>query len=235
MTGYLTFVSETDNHYYIYDISKLSSAYKTYDAYMIMPTTEIRRLTHGFMYLANEIPTTTDYTNLTQLHYNTYYGNDLCNYKYLLVENNTKNTVTTARIYGYKYSIYDDFITKQNSYTNKEFVLDGTRMSIKVTMPEDTSVKVIKTGYTYSSEWEINQVFDSNNNPIDFKTINIDGGFLGIVVPKGIQNVDITLNFSPEGFHTGFKISLVGIIIYAGKKNPTVLVFIIKKKKRVTA
>ena len=232
--GYLSFVKETDNHYYIYDLSKLSSTYKNYDAYMIMPATEVRRLTHGFMYLTNEIPTTTDYTNLTQLHYNTYYGNDLCNYKYLLVENNTKNTVTSTRIYGYKYSIYDDFITKQNSYTNKEFVLDGSKMNIKVTMPEDTSVKVIKTGYTYSSEWEINQAFDSNNNPIDFKTINIDGGFLGIVVPKGVLNVDITLNFMPEGFNTGLKISAVGCIIYAGILIPTLFVFISKKKKRVT-
>jgi hypothetical protein len=226
VTSTLFFKEELDNGYYVYDLSNLNNTFRNYDAYMVYPTdSNIRELTHGFMYLTNEIPLDNNYTSLTQLHYNHFYDDDIKNYKYLLMEAK-KDAVETVRIYAYKYQVYDEFIEKQNTYTNKSFSLDGSKMTIKVDMPDGNSTRIIKTGYTYSDEWII------NNNEVGFKTINIDGGFLGVVVPKGVTNVDLTLNFIPEGWSMGCKLSLVGCIIYAGILIPTVVIWV-RKKKRV--
>ena len=44
--------------------------------------------------------------------------------------------------------------------------------------------------------------------------------------------MDLTLNFIPEGWSMGCKLSLVGCIIYAGILIPTVVIWV-RKKKRV--
>lgn len=241
-------VDETINGFYVFDLSSLSASFKNYEAFSIIAPVENRRLTHGFMYLMNEKPVCkddeydeldygklTNYTQNPQLHYGAYYNKDFTDYNYLVVENDSEsNKKATIRIIGYNTSIYDNFISEQNNYTNKEFVLDGTKMTIKTTMPDDTKTRIIKTGYTYSDEWVIQKAYDSNNNEIKYQTINIDGGFLGIVVPKGVTDVNISLNFNPEGYQTGCKISIVGSIIYASILIPTgIIIFIKKKKKRV--
>lgn len=231
--NYLFYEQETDTNYYVYNLSKLLPKYKDYDAFMIQPTSEIRRLQHGFMYLCNEIPEGSDYTNLTQLHYNHYYNSDLASYTYLLVEKGDKDPLDSAKIYGYSKSLYNDFVVRQDAYTNKEFVLDGTKMEIKVTMPDDSKTRIIKTGYTYSKEWVLEKAYTSSFEEIKYETIDIDGGFLGIVVPKGVKECNVKLNFTPEGYSTGCKISIIGSIIYASILIPTIIVIVLKKKKRV--
>lgn len=233
----LRYLQKLDNGYYVYDLSKLKSVLRAYDAYMIMPSdVKIRELSHGFMYLSNKLPDPDkpneekdeidkyNFTSLTQLHYNNYYSNDLMDYNYLFIESGS-DTIDTAYIYGYKYKIYDEFIEKQNTYSNKVFKLDGSKMTIKVDMPDGNSTRIIKTGYTYSDEWKIR-----NNDK--FRTINIDGGFLGVVVPKGETNVDLTLDFVPEGWNMGCILSIAGCIIYASILTPTIVI-LVRKKKRV--
>ena len=230
-TTSLSKVSDMPYNYSCYDLNDLPSSMENYDAYYIIPNLEVRRLEHGFMYVSNEM--VEEYQGLNQLHYNMYYGSDFTNYRYLFVETGDKSTGDSVRVVGYNYSIYDSFIEKQNTYTNKSFSLNKSEMKISVSMPDDTKARIIKTGYTYSSEWVIDKVYDLEGNLIPYETINIDGGFLGIVCPKGVSDVNITLKFTPEGLNTGLKLTLVGSIIYASILIPVVVIPIVKKKKRV--
>lgn len=72
-------------------------------------------------------------------------------------------------------------------------------MKIKLDYTSKSYDRILKTYYTYSSEWKVN-----NSN---FKTINIDGGYLGIVIPANSTSCDITLNFEPDGLQLGMTIS----------------------------
>lgn len=99
-----------------------------------------------------------------------------------------------------------------NKFEDENFTLDGSTMSISLKCDSKEFGRVLKTNFTYSSEWEVN---DSR-----FKTINIDGGYLGIVIPKNISSVNIVLNFKPDGFALGanisaFTISSFGVISMA--------------------
>lgn len=92
-------------------------------------------------------------------------------------------------------SIYDTL----NEFKDEEFILDGSKMKIKLDYNSKSYDRILKTYYTYSSEWKVN-----NSN---FKTINIDGGYLGIVIPANSTSCDITLNFEPDGLQLGMTIS----------------------------
>ena len=47
-----------------------------------------------------------------------------------------------------------------------------------------------------------------------YETINVNGGFLGIVVDKNIKNVDITIDYIPRGYNVSCQISIYSGIIY---------------------
>lgn len=139
------------------------------------------------------------------LHYDLGYLDGTWTPKYIYVKlNNDTNTSIVATNFSSKY--YDNFIAKQNVYQNRSYTLNGSKMHIGFTTNDSSKALIVKTAYTYSDEWKC---LDER-----YKTINIDGGFLGIVVPKGINNVDINLIFKPLGFETGWKISFVSAIIY---------------------
>ena len=215
----LKYVDKVSN-YYVYEIDY--NSFKDV-SYISLNSNKNKRLTHGFMYLTNEIPDENfkDYSSLTQLHYNTYYGN-LSDYKYLLVEASTSTDNHSGRIYSYSYDYYDEFIERQKEYTNKSFTINKNKMHIKCHMPDKNKSYIIKTGYTYSNEWKI-----KNKN---FKTCNCGGGFLGIIV-CGVDDIDIELEFIPNGLKMSSTISIISSIIYLSIIIPSTLVIIVKKKR----
>ena len=91
-------------------------------------------------------------------------------------------------------------------------------------MPEENKLRIIKTGYAYSKEWVIN-----DNN---YKTCNVGGGFLGILVDSNIKDVNVTLKFKPDGFDLGTLIALVSSGTYLGILLIAFTVIIIKKKSK---
>lgn len=82
--------------------------------------------------------------------------------------------------------------------------------------------QIVVIPVTYSDDWQ----FTSGQN---YDTISVSGGFLGIVIPKGTDSVNITMSFVPKNLDLGMYISMGSISVY-------LLIFVvpvlIKKTKR---
>ena len=95
-------------------------------------------------------------------------------------------------------------------------------MNIKFKIADTSRPRIVKTGYAYSEDWNIvNEGYEK---------IVVDDSFLGVIVPDGVSNVDITLKYNPKGFKPGLLVSGAGILIYLGITIPY-LVIIIKKRR----
>ena len=81
--------------------------------------------------------------------------------------------------------------------------------------------EILMVPYSYSSEWVI---VSGNIEEI----VDVDGGFIGLVVPKNIESNEIVIKFKPRGFNAGILISAVFIAIYLASLSTYI---IIKKKK----
>ena len=163
---------------------------------------------------------------LKSFHFNEYFNNGEDIYAFAMkVKDTTISTNRSVTLYGYDYSLFDDFIERQNSYTNRYYSLDGSTMKIKCDVPSDKA-HIIKTAYTYSEDWKL------KNN--DYELIDVDGGFLGIVIPKGVTNVDLVLKYEPSGFYLGLGLSIGGAGIYLCFTLPLIIKRIKKKKERLS-
>ena len=214
----LTLTSATKkegSNYLIYDLSNKSSKIFDHDIVYAYPydstvaSMDVNNERYWMYFSSNEYDA--ERLCLEPFHYNVSYIKDLGYTSlnapdkfYMKYLNNATSEV--VNLYGFDYDIYDEFINTQNSYENRYYSLDSNIMTIKFT--NDAKAKVIKTAYTYSSDWQI------ENNTLGYETVSINGGFLGIIVPKGVTNVDISLRFMPKGYENGFKITQIGVIIY---------------------
>ena len=140
-----------------------------------------------------------------------------------LVVTKRDDTNPSGALFAYNFDIYDNFINKQNEYQNRKFTLDGNKMHIEF-KNNDTKVKVVKTAYAYSDDWIIKTE--------GYKTCDIDGGFLGIIIPEGNTDINIDLTYMPDKFELGCKISIISSIIYLGVIGIVFTVPVIKKKKK---
>ena len=212
-------------HYY-YDITttNFNNLLTNYDCIYINPnSSDIVSQGRFNCYMSNKVDENTYYQ---PIHYNIIYMNryrtDFTPYN--LVLSGPENANSSIRLYGFNYEIYDDFIEAQNKYTDRYFKINGDQIKIKFTNNDTSKAKIVKTAYTYSDDWKV-----ANNK---YETCNVNGGFLGVIIPEGEEFIDITLNYEPRGFYTGCKISLVGCIIYLGITVPIVTVYITKRIKK---
>lgn len=155
------------------------------------------------------------------MHYTTCYLEDSWTPSKLYVRVDDTSWGDTLSLYSYNYDIYTSFIARQNQYKNKTFKIDGNKISLTCDMPSLGKTRIIKTPYTYSKDWHANY---------NYKTINVDGGFLGIIVPNDVSKVNLTITYTPAGFTTGCKISCIGCIIYVGICTP-ILINVYRKRK----
>ena len=220
------------NNYYEYDLTYLvdNDVFK-HDALYVYPydskvvKCDISNTSRVWFYLRDS-----EDNKLYPLHYNVGYLNGVYN------ENNNQISPETmymyaqssatssyVKIFGFDYSIYDDYLSRQNEYTNREFSINGS--TIHLAFDNDGNTKVVKLPYAYSDEWQI-----KNSDGTLYQTVNIDGGFLGIIVPDLTYDVDITVEYVPEGITLGLKISLIGSIIYM---TITTLCMSIDTKKKI--
>ena len=210
-----------NSSYFYYNISKNNTAQRVLKRdviYAYANNVDTRRINDDdyLMVLNNEEKT------LTNFHFTDYFTHDEDIYAFAMKVTDTNNSsYKNVTLYGYDYSLYTDFIDKQSTYTNKYFSLDGSIMTIKCNVPSDKA-HIIKTAYAYSDDWRL------KNN--DYDLIDVDGGFLGIVIPEGTSNVDLVLAYEPAGFKTGAILSVSGLGIYLLITIP-VLTIIIKKRK----
>lgn len=210
----------------VYNIDSSLSNVINNDVLLIWPTLNIRRNAGSGFYFRddtiNDITNDNYYNNLHRMHYNIWYKTDDYTRKNIVIEPSNKDDDGNVTFYSFSYNLLDRFIERQNLYTDKSFTLDGTKMNIKFKIADTSRPRIVKTGYAYSEDWNIvNEGYEK---------IVVDDSFLGVIVPDGVSNVDITLKYNPKGFKPGLLVSGAGILIYLGITIPY-LVIIIKKRR----
>ncbi len=137
---------------------------------------------------------------------------------------------TPLKLYIYKSSkMYDqsnpfnlsikvayDTLEDSIDYVNQEFVKDQY-LSVEngkielwyVNLSETLNDQIVVIPVCYSDDW----VFTDGH---DYETMSVNGGFLGIVVPNGIDYVSIQMEFAPKGLDIGGFATFSGIAIYLG-------------------
>lgn len=185
--------------YAVYDISKMN--FKG-DSILYIPINENDRSTiYNDSYILD--------TNGNR-HY-TYFG--LCKYEStytpdkLCVVVDNESSIPYLKCYSFDMQYILDTYLNNQTYQNEEFILDGTKMTIKLDYDKKSYDRILKTNFTYSEEWKV-----KGNT---FETINIDGGYLGIIIPKNSSNCNIELNFEPNGYKLGSSISAFSISIFS--------------------
>lgn len=68
--------------------------------------------------------------------------------------------------------------------------------------------QIVMIPVAYSEEWIVRNG--------DYETFSVSGGFLGILIPDGEEQIDITLQFVPKGWRTGLLVSAGAAVLYAG-------------------
>ena len=229
-----TYLYTTSNGKYLesgyteYDLTQMSTAdynkLMSYDALYVIPSsssfdgsttnTDLR----SYIYVHD---TKTDM--LYPMHYNVGYFKELGldidkMYVYQPVSYDTKR----IKIYGFNYSLYDNYLNTQDSYSDRTFNFSDTTINLSFTNSSKKAL-VIKLPLSYSSEW-----IPTNSN---YKVVNVNAGFLGVIIPEGESNINITLNYNPEGYKSGFKITVLGGIIYI---TITSFILLYDVKKRIS-
>ena len=123
-----------------------------------------------------------------------------------------------------KITSYDIDDAYSDNYTNKEVTTKKSSITISYTnnnVEEGYDIIMIPTAY--SDEWEV-----VSGNVLD--TLPVNGGFIGLIVPRSIESNTITIKFVPTGMKFGLNVSIVSILFYIGIMSNY---FVYKKKKEV--
>ncbi len=240
MKDYYTALNKTDDTY-IYTMGEgtsLSSNYVEYDLTSLDSYTYNKLMSFDALYIIpassnfdGSTPTvnirsyiyahdkTTD--TLYPFHYNVGYLKELnLDIDKLYVYQPKSYDTKRVKLCGFNYSLYDSYLSKQAEYKDRSFYYNDTTINLSFTNT-DTSAKIVKLPLAYSSEWK--------SVSSEYKVVNINGGFLAVIVPEGVTDVNITLKYNPEGYNTGFKITTLGGIIYITISS-FVLLYDVKKK-----
>lgn len=231
-----TVINDEYNGYFRYDISGESfDEIFNKDSFYILPNTnEITKMEYCHMYIKHATKYEVDkedgtvgYEEKDVYYYPTHYNVGYKGYNYndserqeLWVQYKNQTDPKTMTIYGYDYDIYDDFIARQNEYKNRVFTLNDDTINIKFTNTTNET-KIVKTGFTYSDDWKCS----------GYETINVDGGFLGVVVKGNVKDVDITLTFEPKYFDESIKLSAIGTLVYLNLSLALVTIEILRKRR----
>jgi len=213
--------------YFEYNLDNINKAYYeslfSKDAIYIQPLSEdcaektFSPSSRAYMYIRDK-----DTKKLYPFHYNVAYISDLgiTPDRIYITTDNAYNT-KTIKAYAFNYSLYDEYLENQRKYQDRTFNFDGS--NVELSFKNDGKTKIVKLPLTYSNEWK----------PTDarYQIVNIDAGFLGVIVPNNTYDVSIRLEFSPEGFKTCLSISAIGVIIYTCITSTLVLIDVREKTK----
>ncbi len=110
---------------------------------------------------------------------------------------------------------YDDLTTYGDAvdnslFDNESLRIDSGKIYLSYTRTSDSDYdQIVVVPVAYSEEW----TFISDQ---EYETISASGGFLGIIVPNGVTDIDIVLKFVPKGLKLGALGTLGATIIYLG-------------------
>ena len=104
------------------------------------------------------------------------------------------------------YSEYDNYINRMaNDYSNLSLKIDSNKLHLSYHRNDDKN-NVIVLPISYNDCWE---------NDGNYEMIKTYGGLLGIVVPQGGNDINITLTFKARYVNASALISITGTILYA--------------------
>lgn len=124
---------------------------------------------------------------------------------------------------------YDDLSTFETSAgdslaANKHLTINQGKIHLTYQRTSDSTYdQIVVIPVAYSEEWKITsgQTYDTLSA----------GGFLGIVVPHGVDTIDLQLKFVPKGLSTGFLVTAGATLIYLGIFLPGWIIAAKRRKK----
>lgn len=111
---------------------------------------------------------------------------------------------------------------------NQYLTIENGNIHLRYTRTSDSTYdQLVVIPTAYSEEWVI-------TSGQDYETISASGGFLGILIPYTVTDIDITLKFVPKGLKQGSLATLGGVAVYAGIFVPIALVNRRRKKNKMS-
>jgi len=108
---------------------------------------------------------------------------------------------------------------------NQHLVIEHGKIHLQYTrISESTYDQLVVIPIAYSEEWVI-------TSGQEYTTFSASGGFLGVLIPNGVTDIDLSLRFIPKGLNIGLIASFGSLLVYLGIFIPTLL---IQKKRRKT-
>jgi len=109
----------------------------------------------------------------------------------------------------YYYDNLENYLNTSNDNLAKDKVLtyEGSTINVRYNRVSNSSNdQVVVLPVVYSEEW----VCENS----DYELVRANGGYLGVVVKNGVEDVNLSITFKPSGVKSGLIISLVGFGIY---------------------
>lgn len=132
------------------------------------------------------------------------------------------NLFTLSLKYAYDNLSFYQQHAKSTIAENQHLTIQNSEIQLRYDRISETEYdQLVVIPVAYSEEWKI-------TSGQSYETISASGGFLGIMVPYGVNSIDITLRFYPKGVDKGLLGSLAGFAVYALIFIPSI---IIEKKK----
>ncbi len=124
----------------------------------------------------------------------------------------------TTELYGHddlsvlflKYSAYDAVETNSVIVENKSLIIKNGKIDLSFNYQSPSiSDHIVTIPVTYSDDWEF-------TSDVKYDKISVSGGFLGVIIPEGSEEISISLKFVPKNIDNGLKLTLLGSFAYLG-------------------
>ena len=126
----------------------------------------------------------------------------------------TGDMYESGNLFGLEFQyIYDDLEDYDNAIespisSNHKLKIAHGKIDLSYTRTSDSdNDQIVMIPVAYSEEWVV-------TSDIPYETISVSGGFLGVIIPKGTNDISITMKFIPNGLTDGFRASIAGLCIY---------------------
>ena len=103
------------------------------------------------------------------------------------------------------YDEYEKYLTRMQNYSDLSMKIDGTKLKISFKRDSNNVDNVVAIPIAYNDCWKIDK---------NYKLVKVNGGLLGVIVPKGEREIEFNLEFTPRKLNASALISLCGIAIY---------------------
>jgi hypothetical protein len=208
------------------EMARNQAAYLVYDVSTINFTRDIGVLYFEMSQELEKVSFVDEDGNEYEGFKNYYYFNTKPVTMYIFKTYNMYTKINDLFNFELKY-IYDDLsdyetLTSQSLASDKQLKIDKGNLMLSYTRTSDSAFdQLVVVPIAYSEEWQF--VSDT-----EYETISASGGFLGIIIPDGVNDIEIEMRFVPKGLKYGLLATGGGTLVYLGI---FLIPALIKKKK----